>query len=164
MGRLTLNVLLSFAQFAAAKAIGHDGSRSEALAALAPHLAPEQRDEVLHEALAAAKAISDDGSRSRALAALFEPHETDVMRRPPRAVDRPIVTGFGIWRPLRRRDAPAPPAAAHCAHQRKEPAMYLGATAGAPAIPVLDVVDLSQRTFRSFAQALQLALLPLRSA
>jgi magnesium-transporting ATPase (P-type) len=30
----------------------------------------------------------------------FEPHEPDVMRRPPRAVDRPIVTGFGIWRIL----------------------------------------------------------------
>jgi magnesium-transporting ATPase (P-type) len=28
----------------------------------------------------------------------FEPHEVDVMRRPPRAVDRAIVTGFGIWR------------------------------------------------------------------
>jgi magnesium-transporting ATPase (P-type) len=28
----------------------------------------------------------------------FEPHEADVMRRPPRAVDRPIVTGFGLWR------------------------------------------------------------------
>jgi magnesium-transporting ATPase (P-type) len=28
----------------------------------------------------------------------FEPHEADVMRRPPRALDRPIVTGFGIWR------------------------------------------------------------------
>jgi magnesium-transporting ATPase (P-type) len=28
----------------------------------------------------------------------FEPHEIDVMRRPPRAVDRSIVTGFGIWR------------------------------------------------------------------
>ena len=30
----------------------------------------------------------------------FEPHETDVMLRPPRAVDRPIVTGFGLWRIL----------------------------------------------------------------
>jgi magnesium-transporting ATPase (P-type) len=30
----------------------------------------------------------------------FEPHELDVMRRPPRAVDRPILTGFGIWRIL----------------------------------------------------------------
>ena len=30
----------------------------------------------------------------------FEPHEADVMLRPPRAVDRPIVTGFGIWRIL----------------------------------------------------------------
>jgi magnesium-transporting ATPase (P-type) len=30
----------------------------------------------------------------------FEPHETDVMLRPPRAVDRPIVTGFGLWRLL----------------------------------------------------------------
>ena len=28
----------------------------------------------------------------------FEPHEIDVMQRPPRAVDRPIVTRFGIWR------------------------------------------------------------------
>jgi magnesium-transporting ATPase (P-type) len=28
----------------------------------------------------------------------FEPHETDVMLRPPRAVDRPIVTVFGLWR------------------------------------------------------------------
>jgi magnesium-transporting ATPase (P-type) len=28
----------------------------------------------------------------------FEPHELDVMRRAPRAVDRPILDGFGIWR------------------------------------------------------------------
>ncbi|HXW50187.1 MAG TPA: HAD-IC family P-type ATPase, partial [Xanthobacteraceae bacterium] len=28
----------------------------------------------------------------------FEPHEIDVMSRPPRAVGRPIVTSFGIWR------------------------------------------------------------------
>ena len=28
----------------------------------------------------------------------FEPHELDVMSRPPRAVDRAILTGFGIWR------------------------------------------------------------------
>src|SRR5262249_25120839 len=28
----------------------------------------------------------------------FEPHELDVMLRPPRAVERPIVTGFGLWR------------------------------------------------------------------
>ena len=28
----------------------------------------------------------------------FEPHELDVMQRPPRAVDRPILTAFGIWR------------------------------------------------------------------
>ena len=30
----------------------------------------------------------------------FEPHEVDVMRRPPRSVDRPIVTSFGLWRIL----------------------------------------------------------------
>ena len=30
----------------------------------------------------------------------FEPHEIDVMSRPPRAVDRPILTGFGVWRVL----------------------------------------------------------------
>jgi magnesium-transporting ATPase (P-type) len=28
----------------------------------------------------------------------FEPHELDVMQRPPRAVDRPIVDRFGVWR------------------------------------------------------------------
>jgi magnesium-transporting ATPase (P-type) len=28
----------------------------------------------------------------------FEPHETDVMLRPPRATDRPLVTAFGLWR------------------------------------------------------------------
>jgi magnesium-transporting ATPase (P-type) len=28
----------------------------------------------------------------------FEPHEIDVMSRLPRAVGRPIITGFGIWR------------------------------------------------------------------
>ncbi len=28
----------------------------------------------------------------------FEPHELDVMNRPPRSVDRPILTRFGIWR------------------------------------------------------------------
>ncbi len=30
----------------------------------------------------------------------FEPHEDDVMMRPPRSIDRPIVTGFGLWRIL----------------------------------------------------------------
>jgi magnesium-transporting ATPase (P-type) len=30
----------------------------------------------------------------------FEPHELDVMRRPPRAVDRPILTRFAVWRIL----------------------------------------------------------------
>jgi magnesium-transporting ATPase (P-type) len=30
----------------------------------------------------------------------FEPHEADVMRRQPRAVDRPILTWFGVWRIL----------------------------------------------------------------
>jgi magnesium-transporting ATPase (P-type) len=28
----------------------------------------------------------------------FEPHELVVMRRPPRAVSRPILDGFGVWR------------------------------------------------------------------
>ena len=30
----------------------------------------------------------------------FEPHESDVMLRRPRAVERPIVTAFGLWRIL----------------------------------------------------------------
>jgi magnesium-transporting ATPase (P-type) len=35
-----------------------------------------------------------------AMVIAFEPHELDVMNRPPRAVKRPILTGFGIWRIL----------------------------------------------------------------
>jgi calcium-translocating P-type ATPase len=35
-----------------------------------------------------------------AMVIAFEPHELDVMNRPPRAVNRPILTGFGIWRIL----------------------------------------------------------------
>ena len=30
----------------------------------------------------------------------FEPHELDVMHRPPRAVDRPLLTPFALWRIL----------------------------------------------------------------
>lgn len=30
----------------------------------------------------------------------FEPHELDVMKRSPRPIGRPIVTGFGLWRIL----------------------------------------------------------------
>ncbi len=33
-----------------------------------------------------------------ALAISFEPHEFDVMRRPPRIVNRPLLDRFGIWR------------------------------------------------------------------
>jgi magnesium-transporting ATPase (P-type) len=33
-----------------------------------------------------------------ALVISFEPHELDVMNRPPRAVARPILTAFGMWR------------------------------------------------------------------
>ena len=32
------------------------------------------------------------------LVCAFEPHEKDVMLRMPRAVDRPLLTGFGLWR------------------------------------------------------------------
>jgi magnesium-transporting ATPase (P-type) len=35
-----------------------------------------------------------------ALVISFEPHELDVMRRPPRAVNRPILTRFSVWRIL----------------------------------------------------------------
>src|SRR5262249_53772377 len=35
-----------------------------------------------------------------ALVISFEPHELDVMRRPPREVGRPILTPFGVWRIL----------------------------------------------------------------
>ncbi len=58
---------------AAAKAIGDERARAEALIALAPHLAPKLRDEALREALAAAGAIDDEYSRALALTALA-PH------------------------------------------------------------------------------------------
>ncbi|MCL2648859.1 MAG: HAD-IC family P-type ATPase [Phycisphaerales bacterium] len=32
------------------------------------------------------------------MAISFEPHEADVMRRRPRAINRPLVTAFGLWR------------------------------------------------------------------
>ena len=44
--------------------------RTRALAALAPHLGPTERDQVLREALEAARAIGSERSRSQALAAL----------------------------------------------------------------------------------------------
>ncbi len=33
-----------------------------------------------------------------ALAIAFEPHEPDVMRRPPRSPHKPLLDGFGLWR------------------------------------------------------------------
>jgi hypothetical protein len=55
---------------AVAKAFSQESERSAALAALIPHLRPEQKDEAVREALAAARAITDQGSRSIALAAV----------------------------------------------------------------------------------------------
>ena len=52
-----------------ARQIQDEPSRSQALAALAPHLGPTERDRALREALEAARAIGDEGSRSEALAA-----------------------------------------------------------------------------------------------
>ena len=48
----------------AARAIGDEGSRSAALPALVPRLAPTERDQVLREAVVAARAIGDEESRS----------------------------------------------------------------------------------------------------
>ena len=41
---------------------------------------------------------SSDLSVALGLVISFEPHELDVMHRLPRAVDRPILNRFGIWR------------------------------------------------------------------
>ena len=49
----------------AARAIGDEGSRAEALAALAPHLTPPERDQALRQALEAARAIGDEGRGPR---------------------------------------------------------------------------------------------------
>ena len=60
-----------------ARVIGNWGARSEALAALAPHLGPTERDRALREALEAARAIGKRRSRSEALAALA-PHLAEL--------------------------------------------------------------------------------------
>jgi magnesium-transporting ATPase (P-type) len=39
----------------------------------------------------------------------FEPHELDVMQRPPRAVHRPILDAFGVWRVIFTPIPAAPP-------------------------------------------------------
>jgi hypothetical protein len=51
---------------AAAKVIGDEGARAQALGSLAPHLPRDQ----IAEALAAAKAIGDKGARAEALGSL----------------------------------------------------------------------------------------------
>jgi len=53
------------AALAATKTILNERSRAQALASLAPHLAPEQRSEALAAALAAANATSDEASRAQ---------------------------------------------------------------------------------------------------
>ena len=53
-----------------ARQIQESGLRTRALAALAPHLGPTERDRALREALEAARAIASEGPRSEALAAL----------------------------------------------------------------------------------------------
>jgi hypothetical protein len=57
----------------AARGISSEGSRSRALAGLAPHLPPELQGEVIGEALSAARSVSSEEERSRALAGLA-PH------------------------------------------------------------------------------------------
>src|SRR5215468_5855710 len=54
----------------AAKAIRYEGCRADALAWLASHLAPEQKCEVLAEALAAAKTVDTEVPRARAIGLL----------------------------------------------------------------------------------------------
>ena len=56
------------------------------MAALAPRLAPTERDQALREALEAARAIEDEGFRSAALAALA-----------PRLAELPPSTLYPLW-------------------------------------------------------------------
>ena len=79
----------------AARAIGDEGWRARALAALAPYLTPP----LLEQALAAARAIGDEGWRARALAALaphLTPPERDQALRQALAAARAI--GDEGWR------------------------------------------------------------------
>ena len=73
--------------------------RTGALAALAPRLAPTERDQALREALEAARAIGDEGSRSEALAALA-PHLTEPWLRQALEAARAIETGWYRTKPL----------------------------------------------------------------
>ena len=64
--------------------------RTRALAALAPHLGPTERDQALREALAAARAIRSPRSRSQALAALA-PHLATERDQPCASGTRPCA-------------------------------------------------------------------------
>ncbi len=73
--------------------------RTRALAALAPHLGPTERDQALREALEAARAIEAEGHRSEALAALA-PHLTAPLLGEALEAARAIEargTGPGRW-------------------------------------------------------------------
>ncbi len=63
---------------AAARAIGDESDRAQALAALAPHLDPQH----LGEALTAARAIKSKSARAQALAALAPRLEPGQQTRP----------------------------------------------------------------------------------
>jgi hypothetical protein len=82
--------------------------RTRALAALAPHLGPTERDQALREALAAARAIGAEGARSEALAALaphLGPTERDQALREALAAARAIGA---VWDRSRALAALAP--------------------------------------------------------
>ena len=59
-----------FEALSAARAIGDEKWRAEALAAVAPHLPPNLRDMALREALTTAQEIEYEGQRVEALAKL----------------------------------------------------------------------------------------------
>jgi hypothetical protein len=82
---------------AAARAIQHEGYRAWALAALAPHLAEQERVRLLAEVLAAARSTWHEGERSEALAALA-PHLPAELLAEALAAARAIQhEGYRAW-------------------------------------------------------------------
>ena len=84
------------------------GGAHAALAALAPHLAPEQRSDVLGEALAAAKAIGDEWRRSHGSGGAGAPSRARSSSARRSLPPRPSVTRrraprlWRRWRPISR--------------------------------------------------------------
>jgi hypothetical protein len=139
--------------FAAAKAIGDKGSRAQALAALAPHLPPEQRQQALNEALAGAEDIHPQKYRARALAAL-------APQLPPDLLGEALAAAKAIGDPRERAVALAALAPRLPPVQIQEALGVLAPRQALSAVKAINYEDARADALASLAPYLPPALLP----